>query len=63
MNSHNFNHFDHTLIIGFWENFKQVCDTNDVHDGTAMWLFHFFIDRIPSAVLNAHLGAESTDEE
>lgn len=50
---HKFNHFDSISIIGFLKNFKLACHTNGMHEGAAMWLFHFFINKTVSTVQNA----------
>lgn len=57
---HTFNLFDPFSIIDFLQAFKLVCNTNGVHEGAAIRLFHLFMNKIPSAVLNARLSADST---
>lgn len=39
-------------------NFKLACDRNGVCKGAAMWLFHSFMRKTASAVLNARLSDE-----
>lgn len=56
MKSHIFNPFGSILIIGFL-NRKVICNTDIVHEGTSMWLFHFFMNKTASAVVNARLSA------
>lgn len=50
-------------ILGFLNSFKLACDANGNHEGTAMWLFHFSINKSASKVLNARLSADHTNEK
>lgn len=42
------------------KNIKLACDTNGVHEGATMWLFHFFMNKNASAALYARLSADGT---
>lgn len=55
--------FDPTSIIEFLKNFKLTCSTNGLDKDAVMWLFHFFMNKTTSIVLNAGLIAARTDEE
>lgn len=58
-----FNPCDPIPIISFLIWIKLASDTNGVREVSAMWLFHFFINKISSAVQNARLSADVTDRK
>lgn len=40
-----FDSFDPILILSFQSVFTLDFDTNGIHEGAALWLFHFFVIR------------------
>lgn len=60
---HDFTGFTPISPIGLLKNFKIVCDTSDIYEGAALWLFHFIMNRTASTVLNACLCAERTSDK
>lgn len=58
-----FNHFDSVSTIGFRENFRLAWDSNAVYEGVTIRLFHFFMNKTTSPVLNACLRAEGTGKK
>lgn len=36
----------------------MACDSNGIHDGAAIWLFHFFVKKSASTVLNIMLASK-----
>lgn len=63
MKPHSFGPCDPISVTGFLKSFELACDTNRVHEGTAVCLFHLFMNKTASAVLNAHLSAERSDKK
>lgn len=61
MKPYTFNPFHSISVIGLLKIFKLSCDTIDVHEGAAMWLFYFVMNKIASVVLNANLSADGRD--
>lgn len=61
MKTYAFIPFDPILIIGFLKNSKLACDTNGVSEGAAMWLFHLFMIKTESDLLNAWHNAHGTN--
>lgn len=55
-NAHTFHQSDPVSSFHFLKFYKLACDTNGVHEGTAMWLFYSSIDKIKSAVLIARFS-------
>lgn len=51
MKTHTLNSFDSISIIGVPKNVTLDCDTNKVHEGATMWLFHLLVNKTASAVL------------
>lgn len=51
LKSLNFDGFD-PISISFLPAFQIACDTNGIHEGAAMWLFHFFVRNMASAALS-----------
>lgn len=41
-------------ILSFLNNFRLACDSNRVHQDTAMWLLNQFLKKPASAVQNAY---------
>lgn len=58
MNEHFFNSKGPIPIIGFVATFKFACDTNYVHEGTAMWALPHFIDETLTYAPNSRMYAE-----
>lgn len=44
-------------VLGFFAIFKLVCDTNNIHEGAAMWLLPFFVNNTFSITLNSLISA------
>lgn len=43
--SHTLNLFDGISTVGFLKTFKLVCETNEVYEDAAMWLFYILINK------------------
>lgn len=52
MKSHTFDAAEQKTPLSFLDS-KMAYDTNGVHEGAAMWLFHLFMKKFASAILNA----------
>lgn len=50
-------------ILKFLKNFKFACNTNNIHEGTAEWLSHFFMNKSTSEFLNARFSADPTTKK
>lgn len=48
---------DHWVLC----NVKLECDTNEIHEGTAMWLFHFLMKKLASSTLHMRLASKQKD--
>lgn len=55
MKPHTLNPFDPISINGFLKNDMLACDTNGVHEGATMWLFHFCMNKTALTVRNPRL--------
>lgn len=53
-----FDSFNAISILGFLQS-KWACDTNGIHEGTKMWLFHFFMKAPQGHNARACLSSES----
>lgn len=53
-----FNPEDHILIIGFLPTFKLACNTNSIHEGTAMWVSPCHLKVTFANALNSPMCAE-----
>lgn len=60
---HTIDLFDTIPIQGSFKNFKLAGDTNGIPKDADMRLFHIFIDKSASVVLNAKLNADSSNEK
>lgn len=58
-----FDSFDLMPILGFRKNFKLICSTNGIHEGEEMWLFHSFLNKSVTTVLNVQLSVDPTDRK
>lgn len=63
MKPHTFNPLNSISTIGFVNSFKLACDASGAHEGAAMWLFYFFMNKTSSAVLNAGFIADTTGKK
>lgn len=45
MKTHTFDPFNLISSMRFFCSFKIACDTNEIHDGAAMWIFHFYMKK------------------
>lgn len=43
---------DPISVFSFLDSFKPTCDSNNIHEGTAMWLLLHFIDEPAKAALS-----------
>lgn len=51
MSPHLFNDKDPISMLGFLNNLRNECDTNDVHKGVAMWLMTHLLEGAPKDTL------------
>lgn len=56
MKSHIFDSFDFTAIIEILYNFELRCDTHDINESAAIWVFQFLKKKLASALLNTTLA-------
>lgn len=57
---------DSMSIVNFLPSFQKFCDRNRIHEGAAMWLFHFFMQSTAQEAFNTCtclLGSRSAREE
>lgn len=62
MKPHTFNLFKQISIIKLSKDFRGACDTDAVHEGTGMRLFHLFMNKTALTVLDARHDAERTTQ-
>lgn len=60
MKPHTFDPFDTISIIGFLFNFQLACDTDGIHEGAAIKLFHFFMKKSASSALHTKLTSKNS---
>lgn len=53
LKSQMFDRFDLIPIFSFLLAFQMTRDTNDIHEGVVMWLFHIFMKEPAGAALSA----------
>lgn len=58
MRSDTFDAFDDILASSFLSAFKLAWNTNEIHEGVAMRLLHFFMKGSFTAPLNARLSTK-----
>lgn len=60
---HTFHLFNSISIIYFLKIFKLASDTTGAPEGEALCLFHYFMNKTSSSVLNAYLSTDGTGEK
>jgi len=58
------NFFDATdliSILSFLGNFKAACDSNDVHEGAAMWILPHFMKKPASVAVTSRLRLKKSE--
>lgn len=63
MKPHTFNCFGTNSIVDFQKHFKLRYDIDSVHQDEVIRLFHFFMNKIASVVINARLSADRICEK
>lgn len=55
MKSQNFDGSDPITILKCLPTFQKECDANGIHEGVAMWLFHYFVRKTTMAAFYARV--------
>lgn len=57
--AHFFKKGDPISIICFLVTFEVACNSNETHEGAAMWIFQYYVHENFEKALNSHMYAES----